>query len=78
MIASRQVIAHWFSRAVRQEQTRVIAEHCIAYRRFNTHTCRAPGNDQILNPQLPQSCVQTGLVESAVAMLGDDDVLRRR
>src|SRR5215469_14909516 len=78
MIAPRKIIADRFSHTVFQEHTCIIAEHCISYRRFNTHACRASGDDEVFDPESQEHVVQLGFAEPAESVLVYGSVLSSR
>src|SRR2546425_13371544 len=74
MIAPRQTVADGLAHAIRQEHTRVIAEHGVPNCRFHTDARCTSGNDEVSDSEALEDVVQFGFEEAAESVLIDNGV----
>src|SRR3972149_10953517 len=75
MVTARQTCPDGFGDAVGEQQAVVAAKGPVSQRRFDTDAGRAAGEDEVLDAERLESCIEGGLEEAAEAMLPDDNVL---
>jgi hypothetical protein len=74
MVAARQPGPDRLSRAIRQQQATVIAEHRIPEGGLHAHARGAAGEHQVLDAQTSEDEVQLGLIEATEAVFRNDNV----